>query len=340
MSQHRIASFEFGRIIATIAIVALHSQIFMQAPLFDGQPLLGMGLNQISRFAVPLFFIMAGYFIQPRLTAERVPYLWRYARPLLIMWVLWSIIYLILPFNFHLVATEGYMAERTFYWQKLLTTPLNTLFEGGLVHLWYIPALLSGLTIITVLLRLKLSRLIIPVATVLFIFGLMAGSYAQLTELSSPIFTRNGPFFSTFMIMLGFEVRRRNISVSIKYSIVMMLIGFCLFIGEANYLSLLENGAFFHDFLFGTPLWALGIFFILLAKPNLGDYKIIHSLSKDVLGIYLCHLLIVIYYLNIISILNIDPIIASVFAVPVVLSVSIIIVRCLRQIPMTRCLVR
>ncbi|MEC6831412.1 acyltransferase family protein [Photobacterium toruni] len=340
MSQHRIASFEFGRIIATIAIIALHSQIFMQAPLFDGQPLLGMGLNQVSRFAVPLFFIMAGYFIQPRLTTECVPYLWRYARPLIIMWVSWSIIYLIFPFNFHLVTTEGYIAERTFYWQKLLTTPLNTLFEGGLVHLWYIPGLLSGLTIITVLLRLKLSRLIIPIATLLFIFGLMAGSYAQITELSSPIFTRNGPFFSTFMIMLGFEIRRRNISISLKYSIVMMTIGFCLFIGEANYLSLQENGSFFHDFLFGTPLWALGIFFVLLARPNLGDYKIIHSLSKDVLGIYLCHLLVVIYYLNIIAVLDIDPIFASLFAVPVVLFISTMIVRGLRKTSIALFLVR
>ncbi|WP_256384059.1 acyltransferase [Photobacterium toruni] len=340
MSQHRIASFEFGRIIATIAIIALHSQIFMQAPLFDGQPLLGMGLNQVSRFAVPLFFIMAGYFIQARLTTECVPYLWRYARPLIIMWVSWSIIYLIFPFNFHLVTTEGYIAERIFYWQKLLTTPLNTLFEGGLVHLWYIPGLLSGLTIITVLLRLKLSRLIIPIATLLFIFGLMAGSYAQITELSSPIFTRNGPFFSTFMIMLGFEIRRRNISISLKYSIVMMTIGFCLFIGEANYLSLQENGSFFHDFLFGTPLWALGIFFVLLARPNLGDYKIIHSLSKDVLGIYLCHLLVVIYYLNIIAVLDIDPIFSSLFAVPVVLFISTMIVRGLRKTSIALFLVR
>ncbi len=211
MSQHRIGSFEFGRIIATIAIIALHCQIFMQAPLFNGQPLLGMGLNQVSRFAVPLFFIMAGYFIQPRLTTELGPYLWRYARPLLIMWVSWSIIYLILPFNFHLVVTDGYFAERSLYWQKLLSTPLNTLFEGGLKSIfWYIPGLLSGLAVIT-LLRFNLARFIIPVATVLFIFGLMAGSYAQMTDLSSPVFTRNGPFFNTFMIMLGFEIRRRNI---------------------------------------------------------------------------------------------------------------------------------
>ncbi|PSU67675.1 fucose 4-O-acetylase [Photobacterium phosphoreum] len=340
MSQHRVASFEFGRIIATIAIIALHSQIFMQTPLFNGQPLLGMGLNQVSRFAVPLFFIMAGYFIQPRLTTERSPYLWRYARPLLIMWVSWSVIYLVLPFNFHIVSTEGYLAERTFYWQKLLTTPLNTLFEGGLVHLWYIPGLLSGLTVITLLLHFKLARFIIPVATALFIFGLMAGSYAQMTDLSSPIFTRNGPFFSTFMIMLGFEIRRRDISISLKYSIILMVIGFSLFIGEANYLSLQENGSFFHDFLFGTPLWALGIFFILLAKPNLGDHKITHSLSKDVLGIYLCHLIIVIYYLNIVRILDINPTISSIFAVPVVFIVSTMIVRGLRKTPMARFLVR
>ncbi|WP_305845738.1 acyltransferase [Photobacterium kishitanii] len=340
MSQHRIGSFEFGRIIATIAIIALHCQIFMQAPLFNGQPLLGMGLNQVSRFAVPLFFIMAGYFIQPRLTTELGPYLWRYARPLLIMWVSWSIIYLILPFNFHLVATDGYFAERSLYWQKLLSTPLNTLFEGGLVHLWYIPGLLSGLAVITLLLRFNLARFIIPVATVLFIFGLMAGSYAQMTDLSSPVFTRNGPFFSTFMVMLGFEIRRRNISLSLKYSIIMMMVGFGLFIGEANYLSLQENGSFFHDFLFGTPLWALGIFFVLLAKPSLGDSKITHSLSKDVLGIYLCHLIIVIYYLNIVRILGINPIIASIFAIPVVYFVSTIIVRGLRKTPLARFLVR
>ncbi|SMY33332.1 acyltransferase [Photobacterium andalusiense] len=340
MSQSRVASFECGRIIATIAIIALHCQIFMQAPLFNGQPLLGMGLNQMSRFAVPLFFIMAGYFIQPRLTTERIPYLWRYARPLLIMWASWSIIYLILPFNFHIVATDGYFAERGMYWQKLLATPLNTLFEGGLVHLWYIPGLLSGLTVITILLRFKLERLIIPVASGLFIFGLMAGSYSQMTDLSSPIFTRNGPFFSTFMIMLGFEVRRRNISISLKYSIIMLIIGFALFISEANYLSLQENGAFFHDFLFGTPLWALGIFFVLLAKPNFGDNKITHALSKDVLGIYLCHLIIVIYYLNIVRLLGINSIVASIFAVPVVLIVSTLIVRGLRKTPIARFLVR
>ncbi|SMY31728.1 Acyltransferase family protein [Photobacterium malacitanum] len=340
MSQSRVASFECGRIIATIAIIALHCQIFMQAPLFNGQPLLGMGLNQMSRFAVPLFFIMAGYFIQPRLTTERLPYLWHYARPLLIMWVSWSIIYLILPFNFHIVATDGYFAERSMYWQKLLATPLNTLFEGGLVHLWYIPGLLSGLTVITILLRCKLERLIIPVASGLFIFGLMAGSYAQMTDLSSPIFTRNGPFFSTFMIMLGFEVRRRNISLSLKYSMTMLVIGFGLFIGEANYLSLQENGSFFHDFLFGTPLWALGIFFVLLAKPNFGDNKITHTLSKDVLGIYLCHLIIVIYYLNIVRLLGINSIIASILAVPVVLIISTLIVRGLRKTPIARFLVR
>ncbi|WP_235860169.1 hypothetical protein [Photobacterium aquimaris] len=65
MSQSRVASFECGRIIATIAIIALHCQIFMQAPLFNGQPLLGMGLNQMSRFAVPLFLLWLATLFNP-----------------------------------------------------------------------------------------------------------------------------------------------------------------------------------------------------------------------------------------------------------------------------------
>lgn len=340
MSQHRIASFEFGRIVAIIAIITLHCQLFMQYPLFNGQPLLGMGINQASRFAVPLFFIMAGYFIQPRLTSSQGSSFLSYARPLLIMWVSWSMIYLILPLNFNILSTQGYLAERTLFWNKLLQTPLNTLFEGGLVHLWYIPGLLCGLGVIALLIKLKLQRFMVIIAAILFTYGLAAGSYSIITDMSAPIFTRNGPFFSTLMLTIGFEIRRRHITLKLWQGVAMMFIGFILFISEANYLSNLTDGSFYHDFLLGTPLWSAGIFFILLALPTLGDSAITHKWSKDILGIYLCHLLIVIYYLNLVHLLKINPIIANICAVPVVFFVSMLIVRLLRKIPFTRFLVR
>ena len=72
----------------------------------------------------------------------------RYSKPLLKVWLAWSIISLLMPFNLGKVMEVGYLAEREGYWGFLMSTPLNSLFEGGLVHLWFIPALICAVAIL------------------------------------------------------------------------------------------------------------------------------------------------------------------------------------------------
>lgn len=118
----------------------------------------------------------------------------RYCSPLLRVFVVWSVISLLMPFNFQVLAEHGYLAERQGYWGFLAQTPLNSLLEGGLVHLWFIPALILAATITACLAKAKRLEMLIPLAFVLYVYGVLAGSYQVVTtsgRRSSPVTDRS-----------------------------------------------------------------------------------------------------------------------------------------------------
>ena len=106
-----IASLELGRVVAILAIIGLHCQMALSYALIDEVPWVGYTLNQAARFAVPLFFLISGYLIQPKLTRSPWETLTSYSKPLLKVWLAWSIISLLMPFNLGKVMEVGYLAE-------------------------------------------------------------------------------------------------------------------------------------------------------------------------------------------------------------------------------------
>lgn len=93
MSNHqKIASLELGRVIAMLAIIALHCQLFTTYWFLDDEPWVAYLFNQSTRFAVPLFFLISGYLIQPKLSHNPMQTLRNYCSPLLRIWVIWSVI--------------------------------------------------------------------------------------------------------------------------------------------------------------------------------------------------------------------------------------------------------
>nr|WP_186811064.1 acyltransferase family protein [Vibrio superstes] len=296
--NQRIPSLELGRIIAILAVITIHCQLFVTYPLYNDTAWFGNFINQLCRFAVPYFFLLTGYVLQPKLSLNPIPTAFTYIKPLTIVWLVWSVIYLAAPFNLMTVATDGYLAERQMYWDFLAQTPFNSILEGGLVHLWYLPALIISIAIIALAIRLKLSRLLLPLGLVLFIYGVLAGSYFDATDIASPFYTRNGPFFSLLMIMLGFEIRRSELRIGSNLAILLTVLGLVIHFFEAFYLLSFDVDFRVHDYLFGTPIWALGFFFWLLANPNLGSHKWVQPLANLTLGVYVSHLLFVIYLIN------------------------------------------
>ncbi|RJG49939.1 acyltransferase [Motilimonas pumila] len=336
-----VYSFYWAKVIATLAVVLLHSHAFMSAPLWQDVPWLGLFLNQVTRFAVPLFFVIAGYLIQPKLQRDPWSTLMAYAKPLLKLWLVWSLIYFALPFNLGTVVEHGYWHERVGYWSQLMQAPLNTLFEGGLVHLWYIPGLLSGLLVMAGLIASGRVHWIGPVALLLYAYALMTSSYQPFTGLESAIFPRNGPFFSTLMLVIGFWVRAKGRPMSVTLAFIVSLLGMALHLTEAFFLLPLTDEYPGYDFLFATPLWAYGLLHLCLALPQLGQRQAwLKSLSEATLGIYLVHLLVFIYYKNVLGMLSLSGYWTEFLATPVVFVVSYLIVIMLRKSPLHRLLLR
>ncbi|MGR5266845.1 acyltransferase [Vibrio astriarenae] len=298
MTTQRIASLELGRVIAIIAVIAIHSQLMTIYPLFNSEPWLGNFINQLSRFAVPFFFITSGYFLQPKLSTSPKSTAWRYCRPLLYLWLVWSVVYLLAPFNLYQLSQQGWLAERTGYWNYLAQNPINALLEGGMVHLWFLPALIFAVAIIAVFEQAKKRQWLLGVAGAIYIYGVLAGSYQPLTEYSAPFFTRNGPFFSLLMVTIGYLVRQHRYTLTSMQALIVMLIGLVGHLTEAFVLNHFDIDFRIHDFLFSTPLWGLGLFLLLLANPNWGNHPLIFAIANMTLGIYVIHLLIIIYMNN------------------------------------------
>jgi len=296
--QQKISSLELGRVISMVAIVILHSHILLSAPIINGTPWFGYIIDQLMRFAVPFFFILSGYLIAPKLDQSPLSTLKHYSLPLLKIWVIWSIICLLIPFNWEVLVTQGYLSERTGYWEWLLQNPINTLFEGGLVHLWFIPGLVCAIAIIALCIRFKLTHLLPLFAILLYLYGLCGGSYGKITEIWTPFITRNGPFFSTLMVWVGYEIRRRTIKVTLNTAVIMTITGLIIHLSEAAWLTRYEVIFNSHDFLLGTPIWAVGLFMLLLNKPNLGDHPLVYKSANMVLSIYIAHLPILIILYN------------------------------------------
>ncbi|KAA8602937.1 acyltransferase family protein [Vibrio cyclitrophicus] len=304
----RIASIELGRVIAILAVIGLHGQMALTYWQINEVPWIGYVLNQAARFAVPLFFLISGYLIQPKLTASPWTTFINYSKPLLKVWLVWSIICLVMPFNLSKVEELGYLGERQGYWGFLMNTPLNSFLEGGLVHLWFLPALMFAVLIIALMVEMKLDKLLLPTAILLYVYGVLAGNYTSLTDLSAPFFTRNGPFFSTLMVTLGFLIRQHQWKVSSTKALGFLAIGMFIHFAEAAWLTNFDVGFNMNDFLFGTTLWGVGVFMWLLANPNIGNYAWVRSISNRMLGIYVSHLLVIIVLFNVCGILGITEI--------------------------------
>ncbi|MFQ1878136.1 acyltransferase [Aeromonas veronii] len=152
----RISSIECGRVLAILAVMTIHVSPFanpFNPALWGGESWLWLSgtINRLCRFAVPLFFLCAGYFLQPRLSREApLTVAWRYCRPLLQLWLVWSLVYLLVPFNPLDAVQQGYLASLRGQWQFQLGDPLNGWLVGGMVHLWFLPALIMAVTLLFV----------------------------------------------------------------------------------------------------------------------------------------------------------------------------------------------
>ena len=221
----RIESWDAFKWMAAFLVVAVHT-----SPLESIWPYGDFLLTRIAaRLAVPFFFMLTGYFtVQVKKTEKK----------LLLLYL--GVTCLYLP-----VQIYKYMGGETFTAGRILK---DIFFDGTFYHLWYLPACMLGLALMTLLLKCGKENAM-AISLLLYVIGLLGDSYFGLVRLSPVLskvydgmftcfsYTRNGIFMAPLFLLLGRLFREQEkkgkLNKNKEKELILFLCSFVLMIQEA-----------------------------------------------------------------------------------------------------------
>jgi len=287
--ENRISSIDAIKALGILAVICIHAN-----PAVRNAPSAWQIAVQLTRFAVPFFFIAAGYFFT--VSSRQTPpqkilrkTFWRIGAA----FFCWALFYAVVP---PYVSGESgpFLKAALEHLRTDIGHPIAFLLSGGVYHLWFLSSLLQALIIIGICAWLGRPHWALWAGALLFLAGLAAGSYSD-----SPlgIHTRfnsmRGPFFSAFPVALGAWMARANIRCSPRSALILALAGLTLHFLEATLLKHYFGTPFLsHSYLLGTMPWAAGVFLFALAQPDFGTSFGWNRLGKYSLGLYAFHVYI------------------------------------------------
>lgn len=281
-------------------MIAIHTTPFELQSMPIGRTLdLATVVNQAARFAVPLFFVLSGYFWANRFKDEREilePTI-RMAKRIAILFFVWSAIYL-LPIDIVDSLSYGAIGPiKQIYWNlgSAANHPLVTLMEGTKVHLWFLVGLLCSLLISALLLRFKFNRFLVVLAVTFYLVGLAGKAYSDTPLGFQTAFNfRNGPFFSLIFFVTGYFLQRKQPN-RLWFPVGCSLVTFGVLLHFTELLILNENWgtAMCQDYVIGTYFFGVGAALIALSNTKWLQSSRVASIGPLVLGIYTCHFIFV-----------------------------------------------
>jgi surface polysaccharide O-acyltransferase-like enzyme len=278
----RAAGPDALRILAFVGVVTLHVHWIAErdgiVAAFGGRTALGFMLDELSRVAVPCFFILTGYFwrddgVSPLATMGRAL---RRVGPAFLLWI------------------AIYAAAAAMGWPGAVAglgaPQFGWLLSGGpAVHLWFLPALVIGTGIARALLAISL-RAAIGASLALFVLGTLLGAYSPLIfhgVFETTLF-RNGVFFAPVFLVAGVLLRRGWLARLDARWLVAAAITF----GVAHVAEGFVTGRFplGHDYSLATLGYAVATaaLFIRWRASN----RVVSTLGEAVFTGYLVHLMV------------------------------------------------
>lgn len=252
-------------------------------------------LEPLTRFAVPVFFMVTGYFCDTvyqrcKVCAQIKKIAW--------MIIISNCVYAV--WNVLLYMTKGgspvdYLLGLLHY-KRLL--PFLLLNDSPMAeHLWYIGALLYVWIIVLVADRFCWRRHLYLLIPVLLLANWLLGNFSGVI-LSEPLeisLSRNFLFSGLPCFLLGSYIRQNNVRVKSIYCIIIMLLSAILTVLE-NCLLLGTNEANNKDFYFATPFFAVALFLLVLGNEEHFSGKAATLLAsiarKTILTVYIVHPLV------------------------------------------------
>lgn len=356
MSDKKISSIATFQVIAILAIISIRTTPFLSLYYDYDDPLFKSffyAIKALARFAIPFLFMTAGYFWGRKINegAGVRAQSFHDIKKLAVIFLAWSVIYGVIPYwiplktitqsgsHYDLVALLKDRPLRVL--SEFRNEPFNFLMEGTCVLLWFFTALMIAIAILAFFISVKRQKYIIPFSVVLYLFGLLANtstySHTPLGIHLPIIFnTRNGPFFSTLFVSLGwwFSKPKRRLP-STRLILWMIFGGFVFQEMESFFLWKTFKVSLLFDYLIGTVPYSTGVFLLALAHPDIGKNTFFPKIGLLTLGIYVAHPLMQPYVQYFFSDCF-NPVVWQILFPPLLLLFTAVFVYLLKKVPAVR----
>ncbi len=160
--NHRINSIDIARLFAAILVVAIHTQAVTWLSGYSNG-----NIQMLTRVAVPFFFCTSGYFLHKNYTNSGCPAIaatfWKTVK----LYTLLSLVYF----------TVIFLSNSVLLHEPKKWILVDFLFNGSYYHLWYMVGIVYSIAMIYLICKLKLTKVLLPLATACYAIGLLGTSY-------------------------------------------------------------------------------------------------------------------------------------------------------------------
>lgn len=299
--MQRIQTVDVIKVLAIFAVITIHTKPFELTPEAIGSTysFLEVLINQLSRFAVPFFFVVSGFFWGRKIRQEELVVKVSFHTMLRIggLFLFWSLIFL-LPYNMSLAVDGGWSAvwentKANFLWT--FENPIRPILYGTKYHLWFLSALIFAIVISSTFLFLKWEKILYVFTGGLFLLGLIGGAYKEtMLGMDVGLNTRNGPFLSSFLFAIGYYLSAKTPDKSwyVK-GLWLIFIGAAIHFSEILLLEKFYQMTLMPDYVFGTLIMGLGVSLVALSNHERLISDRLSSIGKLSLGLYAVHVIFV-----------------------------------------------
>lgn len=257
------------KICLAIMIIGIHTSFFSNVNQLYNHIL----IQGVFRIAVPMFFIINGFYFS-NIIKKRKLHKW-YAK-ILPLYFFWMFLYS--PF--------------WFFDQDLTFAQTIKRLIMGYYHLWYIPAMVGAATTLYYLSRWVSTLKIFYIAMSLFVIGVVFQYLKNFDLISLPF--RNVLFFGIPFFFIGYLMNFIDISFFSRKKLLTLLVTSVFFIVLESYLTLIFVDVGVNWDLLFSLMFISPIIFLLFLKGNyaLSTKNLAHYSS----GLYFIHPLILKYF--------------------------------------------
>lgn len=220
--------------------------------------------NSLSTPAVSTYFIISGYlFFSKPFSEQRLKH---QLLRLIKLYLAWTVVY------FPIIVLKNIM-DNTGILDSIKTFILDFVFSGSYFHLWYLPALMFALAFVSLMRKMKMWHAAV-LSVALYIMGLLGESYrflvpqlSEVFEIYSKLFltTRNGLFFGTIYVFLGYVFSQRDFRIKRSWVVFGIAAGLLLLCSEGVFLFEFKGITVANMTIFSLPV-SVSIFFLYCSK--------------------------------------------------------------------------